>query len=378
MTAGVALLVMVVAFSAGICAQTAARDPTDAETRRVNDRIRTLQSEADGLAGQARTLLGDLRQLEINRQMHVEHVRVAQAAIAESQAAIDASGQRLAALDAQRLTQLPDLRAQLVDVYKRGRTGYAAMLFGSSSAREFGRATRAVAALTRINEQRLVVHRRTVGAVREERARLALELRARQAREEEAVRARTAADRAFAARTALVARIDARRDLNAQLAGELQVAYARLKQQGAVRGSEGAAEPVTIPLAPFRGTLDWPVAGRITGRFGQGAARPGGAAVRNGIEIAAAEGAAVRAIHPGTVSFADPFTGFGNLAIVDHGANAYSLYGYLGGTSVACGDPVAGGTEIGRVGSAPAGPAALYLEIRIDGRSVDPIQWLQT
>jgi septal ring factor EnvC (AmiA/AmiB activator) len=26
---------------------------------------------------------------------------------------------------------------------------------------------------------------------------------------------------------------------------------------------------------------------------------------------------------------------------------------------------------------APAGPAALYLEIRVDGRSVDPVQWLK-
>jgi septal ring factor EnvC (AmiA/AmiB activator) len=45
--------------------------------------------------------------------------------------------------------------------------------------------------------------------------------------------------------------------------------------------------------------------------------------------------------------------------------------------SVSRGQQVDAGTELGRVGAAPAGPAALYFELRVDGRSVDPIQWLK-
>jgi septal ring factor EnvC (AmiA/AmiB activator) len=77
------------------------------------------------------------------------------------------------------------------------------------------------------------------------------------------------------------------------------------------------------------------------------------------------------------VGFADAFTGFGTLVIVDHGANNYSLYGYLASASVERGQTVESGMELGRVGSAPAGPPALYFEMRIDGRSVDPVQWLK-
>jgi septal ring factor EnvC (AmiA/AmiB activator) len=62
--------------------------------------------------------------------------------------------------------------------------------------------------------------------------------------------------------------------------------------------------------------------------------------------------------------------------IVDHGANNYSLYGYLGSVSAQRGTEVAAGAELGRVGRSPAGPPALYFEMRIDGRSVDPLQWL--
>jgi septal ring factor EnvC (AmiA/AmiB activator) len=228
----------------------------------------------------------------------------------------------------------------------------------------------------RLNQQRVAEHRRLLEAVRQERAMLEEELRALQGREAEARQARAAADRALAARTSLVAQIDTRRDLNAQLAGELQIAHERLQQQVADLEAGRPVEAVPIPMAPFRGALDWPVPGRITGRFGQ-PERFGDVTVRNGIEIAALEGTPVHAVHPGTVSFADPFTGFGNLVIVDHGGNTYSLYGYLDAISVTRGDTIDSGAEVGRVGSAPAGPAALYLEIRIDGRSVDPVQWLK-
>ena len=71
--------------------------------------------------------------------------------------------------------------------------------------------------------------------------------------------------------------------------------------------------------------IDWPVEGRV--------ARPGSArqrnsrfnttVIRNGVEIAARANAPVFAVHEGTVAFADVFSGFGNLVILDHGGQAY-------------------------------------------------------
>jgi septal ring factor EnvC (AmiA/AmiB activator) len=134
---------------------------------------------------------------------------------------------------------------------------------------------------------------------------------------------------------------------------------------------------VAVPLAPFRGGLEWPVAGRVAARFGQTANRLGGSAVKNGIDIAATEGAPVRAVHGGTVRFAGSFTGFGTLVILDHGGESYTLYGYLSSTAVAQGAQVAAGVELGTVGAPPGGMPALYFELRIDGHSVDPLQWLK-
>jgi septal ring factor EnvC (AmiA/AmiB activator) len=120
------------------------------------------------------------------------------------------------------------------------------------------------------------------------------------------------------------------------------------------------------------------VEGNITGRFGrQRDARFGTSTVSNGVTIASTIGSAVRALHPGSVVFAGAFTGFGQLVIVDHGQQSYSLYGYLSGLRVQRGATVEGGAIVGEVGDAPDGKAALYLEVRVDGRPVDPVLWLQ-
>jgi len=340
------------------------RSPAEATARRVSERIRALQAEADRLATESRTLLGDLRKLEIQRDIAAEKVKSAEAAVAQAQAAAKQTTDRFAALEQHRESQLPDIKIRLVDIYKRGRGGYARMLLDVHGVREFARAMRAVAALTTINDERISEHRRTLTQLRQERDAMQQRARELEAAAKEADRARLASQRAVAAREALLTQIDQRRDLNAQLAGELDVAYQRLQAQLANVAAGRPAEAVAVPLASFRGALDWPVAGRFT-------------RARNGIEITAAEGTPVAAVHPGTVDYADTFSGFGHMVIVDHGGNYFSLYGYLGSVEVARGDRVEVGTQLGRVGTAPTGPSALYFELRVDGRSVDPLQWLK-
>jgi septal ring factor EnvC (AmiA/AmiB activator) len=349
----------------------------DPQSRRVDERLRALQRENEQLAREATTLLGQLRKLEIQRDIRVQEWMQAEAAAVEAQAAVVQASERLATRQLQRTAQLPDLRAQLVDVYKRGRSGYARLLFGAEDLPDFARTTRAVAALVSINERRIAEHRRMLEDLTRQREALQQSATERRARETEARTARAAADRAVAEVSAHIARIDSRRDLTAQYVGELQVAYDRLQQQFAEAGAGRPREAIVVPLLPFRGTLEWPASGRLAGRFGQASERLGGTAVRNGIEIAVPEDTPVRAVHGGTVGLAAPFLGFGNLVIIEHGVNNYSLYGYLATMGVERGASVDAGADLGRSGSAPAGPPALYFEMRIDGRPVDPLQWLK-
>ena len=315
------MAVLAAAFAAALMsAQTT--PPAEPQGQRITDRIRALQREAERLAGEARTLVGDLRKLEIERDLKAEQAKQATADADAAQETLRQTTDRLASLELQRLAQLPDMKQQLVDVYKRGRRGYAPLLFGAKDVREFARAARAIASLASINQKRVEEHQRTLDALQKERTAFAQRAREQQTREATARQARAEAERAIAARAARMSEIDSRRDLTAQYVGELQVAYDKIQQQ--LNAPEGK-ESVAVPLLPFRGALDWPTAGRVNSRFGQTEGRLGGSAVKNGIEIASTEDVPVRAVHGGRVAFADAFTGLGTLVILDHGSNNYSL-----------------------------------------------------
>jgi septal ring factor EnvC (AmiA/AmiB activator) len=343
---------------------------------RVDDRLRALRQEADRLAGQSKTLLGEVRKLEIQRDIRATEAQEAERTLSGAKDELNDATRRLALLEEQRLRGLPDLKQQLVETYKRGRSGYLRLLLSAGDLRGFARATRAMTALTFRQERVLSDYHQTVDSLRAERATLESKMAELKTRESTAQRARAAADKAVADRAALIEQIDSRRDLAAQYVGELQLARERLDQQ--ITGLAGERRtPVTVPLSPFRGGLEWPVMGELASRFGQPASRQGGALIRTGMEIAAPEGTSVRAIHGGTVGYAEGYTGLGTLVILDHGGNNYSLYGYLLSLSVQRGEVVEAGEEVGRVGPSPAGTPELYFELRIDGRSVDPVQWLK-
>jgi septal ring factor EnvC (AmiA/AmiB activator) len=372
--AGVAVVLIA---GATLTAQTPAPSGTaaDAAAQRAAERIRALQRESDTLAKQERTLLVDLRRLEVERALKTEELTTVERQLRDTRAQLEATAARAAALGKTAATERPGVERRLVQLYKLGHAGYWRLLLDSSDLRTIGRAYRTAAALNRLDRERVQQHQRTLEALARERQSLEARVKEIARLQERAVAARNAADRAVASRTALVASIDARRDLNAQLAGELEAAQQRLQGTVAQLGARG---PVMLPLRPFRGALPWPASGIVIGRFGRTTSSRFGTSIpRNGIEISLAEDEPVRAVHEGTVAFADQFTGYGNLIIVDHGDTAYSLYGYLLSMDVARGAHVDAQTRLGSSGRNPSGNPALYFELRIDGKPVDPLQWLK-
>jgi septal ring factor EnvC (AmiA/AmiB activator) len=367
-------LSLVTALAAQPGAQPAAPDPS----KRAAERIRALQREADALLARERTLLDELRTLEIERQLKVEEVAKSDRAAAETERKLAVTTRRLAQLRQTADEQRPDVEARLVQLYKLGSGGYWRLLMDVDDLRSMGRAYRTASAMTSLDTLRVLQHQQTLDALAAERT--ALQARARElAAEREAARtARAALDRAVASRNALVESIDQRRDLNAQLAGELQNAQQRLQTSVGELPEALAAAAAGLPIRPFQGALPWPARGAVTSRFGrQGTSALGTPVVRNGVELGTADGSAVRAVHEGTVAFAGPFTGYGNLVIVDHGDRSYSLYGHLAGLDVTTGQRVEVQAPLGTSGRNPAGTPALYFELRIDGAAVDPLQWLK-
>jgi septal ring factor EnvC (AmiA/AmiB activator) len=372
--AAVAALVL---LATGEALAQSAGAPTETQARRATERLRSLQREADELAKEARTLLVDLNRLELQREIRAEEAQQAELLLKDTTAALADTTARLAMLERRAETERPGIHARLVEIYKRGRSRYVRMLLGIDDLRSLNRAYRMVSALAAIDRRTFADHRDTLERLRQSRADLTTRLAAQTAAEQDARRARVAAEQAVAARTRLVNDIDARRDLNAQLAGELQAAQQRLQQSLASLPASRPidVDPALLPIKPFRGELEWPAAGPVVSGFrapGRGAAGP-----RNGLEIALASGSEVRAVHEGSVAYAESFSGFGRLVIINHGGKSYSLYGYLAELRVARGDRVVRGQTLGASGHSPTGTPSLYFELRIDEAPVDPLQWLK-
>jgi septal ring factor EnvC (AmiA/AmiB activator) len=288
----------------------------------------------------------------------------------------DRAEARVKTLEATRVAQTPAIKERVVELSKRGRGGYVQLLLASNDVRALGRMARGVAAVAELDRVRLDAHRRTLAAERDALNDLDRQHDAVEQLQKDALRARAAVDAAVAARNKMITELDQRRDLAAQYVAELQQSQAELERTLA---STGAVSPgVALPIRPFKGELPWPASGRVVSSFGRApSGRFGTSIVRNGIEVAAAEGSDAVAVHEGTVSYAAPFSGFGTLVIVNHGNAAFTLYGHLIDAAVKAGTKVGRGTPLGRVGLSPSGGAALYFEVRIDGRPVDPLEWLR-
>lgn len=343
--------------------------PADAWAGRAAARLRALHEEADRLAREERTVLGQLRQLELGRQIANEELGQADAAAADAERESDALDVQVQRLEDARAADKPKLEQRLVEMYKLGRGRYARLLLSATDVRRLGQASRTVAALATLDEARMRGYARRLTELDGLRAAAALRRRDLAAKRAAAERAQATAARAIAAQNALVHDIDQRRDLNAQLAGELVAAQQRLEATLKEAGPGSVAE---LPIGPFRGALPWPAPGTVRRARSTSAAAP----QRSGIELQVAEGATVRAVHDGTVAYAGSFEGLGNLVIVDHGGQTFSLYGHLQEVAVGKGVAITGGQDLGRAGVSPLGEPLLYFELRVGGRAVDPLLWL--
>ena len=127
------------------------------------------------------------------------------------------------------------------------------------------------------------------------------------------------------------------------------------------------------------GKLPLPVAGRIIRRFQEKDDITGRES--NGIFVEARAAAQVIAPHAGTVVFAGPFRDYGQLLIIDHGEGYHTLLAGLGRIDATVSQSVLAGEPVGQMGPERAGSARdskprLYIELRRNGRSINPLPWL--
>lgn len=118
----------------------------------------------------------------------------------------------------------------------------------------------------------------------------------------------------------------------------------------------------------------WPVNGEVISDFGpkEGNRR------NNGLNIAAAEGAPVRAAENGVVIYAgNELRGYGNLVLVQHDEGWTTAYAHNGAVLVGAGDQVSRGQTIALVGSSGnVSKPQSHFELRRNTEAVNPTSYL--
>jgi septal ring factor EnvC (AmiA/AmiB activator) len=363
-------------LTATIVLATGAREDPEKELEEVREKIAELQRNMRRDTDRRDALSGMLRNAE-------ETVRSARGRLTDVRKRIDESDAKLKALAADRARNEEALReqrdvlaAELRTAYVGGRQEQLKMLLSQEDPAilgrmlvyygYFGRARAAKIAEIQGIVARLDEDARAEALMRERLA--ALEAESRQ----ELTAVDAARDERSKALLAMNAQIRNRNDSIAKLKRE---AASLEKLIADLRRAMSDLPPIGgQAFEKVRGGLAWPVAGKLTARFGQ--AR-GGGLKWNGVMIEAPRGTAVKALYDGRVAYADWLPGMGLLVIVDHGGYM-SLYAHNEQLYKAAGDRVTGGEAIATVGDTGGrSQPGLYLEIRRGAKPLDPIPWFR-
>lgn len=136
----------------------------------------------------------------------------------------------------------------------------------------------------------------------------------------------------------------------------------------------------SLSFVDKKGRLYFPVNGKILNRFGRVRDEQFQSyIINNGLNLKVKKGTKVYPIFQGSVLFAGSLEGYGNLIILGHGNKYHSLYGHLDQILVQTGDYVYENRTIGLSGDTGSLMGeTLYLELRHEGKPIDPAPWLQT
>lgn len=346
----------------------------DERLRKVQERRRSLEQELARLRSQEKSLLGKVERLELEVRLKGEQLRETQIVLERTNAEMDATQRRMRQLQRSIEAERPVLAARARALYKLGELSYLRTLLSVDRPSDIFRGYRFVTALARRDKERFAAFRADLQALATTRAEL-------ERRTQEALSLRSALERTRrsldadrARKTDLLTQIVEKKEIHAAYVKELEEAEAKLE-----RLIQGFAESeVTVPLAAFKGTLPWPVPGRVQVPFGRRKhPRFDTYTVQNGVEIEARAEASVSAVHEGTVVFAGRFRGYGLMVVIDHGGKHHSVYAHLDETAVQPGRRVAAGDVIGAVGSTRLEGPGLYFEMRFEGQPEDPADWLR-
>ncbi len=350
----------------------AAEDPR-ARLQALEQDLGRLETWLASTRGDRDALEKELERGDLALAKLAEQVRATERALIEQRPEQQRLTQEVADLSERELASRAALQAEIRRAWLVARRGPLQLLLEAEDPERIARLLAYHEHLTRARIKALDQFRSTRQELQQRRVELAtVEDRLRRERDQLTEQA-TRLERARTERASALARLDqeigareANREELLQTREELSKLLERLARQ--------TYEPSGATFAASRGTLPWPVDGRI--RQAYTATRGSSSRRWGGVLLAAESGSTVRAVHPGRVVFADWMRGFGLLVIVDHGGGYMSLYAQAESLLRSAGDTVAAGDALATAGqSGGSAESGVWFEIRKDGKPEDPGRW---
>ena len=132
-----------------------------------------------------------------------------------------------------------------------------------------------------------------------------------------------------------------------------------------VAAAEPKADAVDPPIK-----LSWPAKGKVVEEFNE--------AKNKGIDIAGKMGEPIQAAADGKVVYAgNSLRGYDNLVIIKHDNTYLTAYAHNRTLVVKEGESVRKGQRIAEMGDSDANMVKLHFEVRMNGKPVNPMQYLQ-
>lgn len=366
-----ALVAAVVALASAAAGFPAQEPPSDAEQR-----VATLRAELDRLATERASAVRDFEAADVELALRRQQLAILRQRGAVLVAEREEHAAQIVELESSLVTGRRQLRERVEALYRVGPLSYNRLLLSADNSQEALIAYQIVTYMAARDRDLVSNVRATLAdlqAARESLTETAGQL------------AQVEADTAAATesllqqqdeRRALLSRID--REAEARRIALDTAERAANELAGTMRGL-AAARDSTPGFAEARGALGWPAAGQVVGNFGR-RRHPvyDTYTVSRGIEIGAPAGDPVTAVHAGRVVFADWYSGYGLLVIVDHGSDYFTLYGHLAEVTTQVNERVDAGQLIGKVGETGSltGPN-LYFEVREGSDALNPMSWLE-
>ena len=358
------------------CVPAPAQNDAEKDLREVRERIEALQRSMRRDTDKRDALSGQLRNAEENVRGAREKLGDIRKRLAESDANLkrlaDERAQNEAALSKQRDVLALELRS----AYVGGRQEQFKMLLSQEDPATLGRMLVYYSYFGRARASKIAEIQGIVAKIDEDAQAEAAERERLEALESESRQQLSAVDAARDERSRALKAMNAQiRNRNDSIAKLKREAAALEKLIADLRRAMSDLPPTGgQAFEKVRGRLNWPVAGKVTARFGQSR---GGGLKWNGVMIEAARGTPVKALYDGRIAYADWLPGMGLLVIVDHGGYM-SLYAHNEQLYKAVGERVSGGDAISTVGDTGGRSVpGLYLEIRRGAKAVDPIPWFR-